>query len=91
MNLASVFREVSAAVPPACCKHIVIVGSLAAGYYFFGKNESGLVHTRDVDCVLEPFQSAVAVGQKIARRLLDARWQLRTKHKRPVPAYENTP
>ncbi len=91
MNPASVFREISSAVPPDCRRHIVVVGSLAAGYHFFGEDRSGLVHTRDVDCVLEPAESAAEAGQTIARWLLDARWQLRTKHEQTRPADETTP
>ena len=91
MNPASVFREISSAVPPGCRRHIVVVGSLAAGYHFFGEDRSSLVHTRDVDCVLEPHGSAAAAGQRIARWLLDARWQLRTKHEQLRPVDEATP
>ena len=91
MNPASVFREISDAVPPGCRRHIVVVGSLAAGYHFFGEDRSSLVHTRDVDCVLEPHENAAAAGQRIARWLLDARWQLGTKSQRSNPADQDTP
>ncbi len=91
MNPANIFREISAAVPTACRQHIVVVGSLAAGYHFFGEDPSTIVHTRDVDCVLDPSRSAAEVGQTIARWLLDAGWQARTKYPRSSPADENTP
>jgi len=76
---SKVLAEVSAAVPAACRENIVIIGSLAAGYHFFGDDESKAVRTKDVDCVLEPFHAAVGAGQSIARQLLDAGWQRRMK------------
>lgn len=88
---SKVLAEVSAAVPTACRQNIVIIGSLAAGYHFFGDDESKAVRTKDVDCVLEPFHAAVGVGQSIARQLLDAGWQRRMQGDHPPPGNDQTP
>jgi hypothetical protein len=88
---SKVLAEVAAAVPAACRENIVIIGSLAAGYHFFGDDESKAVRTKDVDCVLEPFHAAVGAGQSITRQLLDAGWQRRMLGDHQVPGDEQTP
>jgi len=88
---SKVLTEVRDAVPADCRKHIVIIGSLAAGYHFFGEDKSKAVRTKDVDCVLEPFHAAVGAGQIIARQLLDAGWQRRTQGDHQRPGDEHTP
>jgi hypothetical protein len=88
---SKVLAEVSAAVPAACRENIVIIGSLAAGYHFFGDDESKAVRTKDVDCVLEPFHAAVGAGQSIARQLLDAGWQRPVHGDHQNPGNEQTP
>ncbi|MEX2580609.1 MAG: hypothetical protein WD342_16245 [Verrucomicrobiales bacterium] len=70
---------------------IVIIGSLAAGYHFYHSDGAIRVRTKDVDCILEPFQEAVSAGQDTARRLLDAGWQRRQKGKHVEPGDEDTP
>lgn len=88
---SKVLAEVSAAVPAACRGNIVIIGSLAAGYHFFGDDETKAVRTKDVDCVLEPFHAAVGAGQCIARQLLDAGWLRRMQGDHQNPGNEQTP
>jgi hypothetical protein len=88
---STVLAEVAAAVPAACRENIVIIGSLAAGYHFFGDDASKAVRTKDVDCVLEPFHAAVGAGQSIARQLLDAGWQRRMQGDHQNPGNEQTP
>lgn len=46
---SKVLAEVTAAVPPACRRNVVIIGSLAAGHHFFQHDESKAVRTKDVD------------------------------------------
>lgn len=88
---AKVLAEVAAAVPASCRENIVIIGSLAAGYHFFGSDPSKAVRTKDIDCVLEPFHAAVGAGQSIARQLLDAGWQRRALGDHQTPGSELTP
>lgn len=86
-----VLSQVAAAVPEACRQNIIVIGSLAAGYHFFGENGAEGVRTKDVDCVLEPFATAVEAGQTIARQLLDAGWTKRAQGDHQNPGSEITP
>ena len=88
---SQIFQEVANAIPDSCRENIVIIGSLAAGYHFFGDDTTKVVRTKDVDCVIEPFTAAVAAGQTIARQLFDAGWQRRLKGDHVTPGNESTP
>jgi len=88
---SKVLAEVSDAVPVGCRENIVVIGSLAAGYHFFRGDDSKMVRTKDVDCVLEPFHAAVGAGQSIARQLLDAGWQRRMLGEHQEPGTDETP
>jgi hypothetical protein len=70
-----VLAQVAAAIPPDVHPNIVIIGSLAAGYWLFRANESFGVRTKDIDCVLSPHFSAVEKGRAVAEKLLAAHWQ----------------
>lgn len=71
----SVLREVASAVPGDVHPHIIIIGSLAAGYWLFRGDESFGVRTKDIDCVLSPRLSAVEKGRAVAENLLAAGWR----------------
>jgi len=88
---ADVLAQVSAALPEHCRKHIIVIGSLAAGYSFFAGDSTKAVRTKDVDCILEPFEAAVATGEAIARALIDAGWQRRLAGEHTVPGTPATP
>lgn len=88
---SKVLAEVAAAVPEACLQNIVVIGSLAAGYHFFKDDPSKAVRTKDVDCVLAPFQTAVSAGQNISRQLFDAGWQQRKGDDPLQPGNAGTP
>lgn len=70
-----VLQKVAAAIPSDVHPNIVIIGSLAAGYWLFHDDESFGVRTKDIDCVLSPFVSAVEKGSAIAEKLLAAGWE----------------
>lgn len=88
---SDVLAEVAAAVPAGCRDTIVVIGSLAAGYHYFGDDRSNAVRTKDVDCVLEPFHAAVDAGQRITSKLLDAGWKRRMQGEHQYPGNEHTP
>lgn len=69
-----VLAEVAAAIPVEVHPNIIIIGSLAAAYWIFRKDESFGVRTKDVDCVLSPYVAAVDKGRAVAEALLTARW-----------------
>jgi hypothetical protein len=70
-----VLAQVAAAIPPEVHPNIVIIGSLAAGYWLFQGDESFGVRTKDIDCVLSPHLSAVEIGRAVAEKLRTAGWQ----------------
>jgi len=74
-----VLAKVAAAVPSDVHPNIVIIGSLAAGYWLFPRHGSFGVRTKDVDCVLSPQLSAVDKGRAVAEKLLAAGWRARTE------------
>ena len=61
-----VLKAVAQAVPVDCLANIIVIGSLAAGYHFFGENRDMQIRTKDVDCVLNPRVEAIDVGKNIA-------------------------
>ena len=73
-----VLAEVAAAIPAEIHPNVVIIGSLAAGYWLFQRVDQTFgVRTKDVDCVLSPHLSAVEKGRAVAETLLKARWHPR--------------
>jgi hypothetical protein len=70
-----VLEKVAAAIPSDVHPNIVIIGSLAAGYWLFPGDDSFGVRTKDIDCVLSPHFSAVEKGRAIAEKLLAAGWK----------------
>ncbi len=70
-----VLAEVAAAVPPDVHPNLIIIGSLAAGYWLFQGDDAFGVRTKDIDCVLSPHLSAVEKGRAVAEKLLAAKWQ----------------
>lgn len=69
-----VFLQVSQAVPQDLRSSIIIVGSLAAAYSLLSPKGNYGVRTKDIDCVLSPYVSAVSNGEEITRKLLENGW-----------------
>ncbi len=88
---SDVLRQVAGVIPADCHKHVVIVGSLAAGYQLLGKNQTLQVRTKDVDCVISPRITAADRGTAVAERLLQEDWQLRTEGSHTTPGNASTP
>lgn len=88
---SDVLKSVAAAVPEDFRKNIIIVGSLAAGYYFFGDNSRLQVRTKDVDCLISPRIQAIPAGKAVADRLFADQWQLRSEGDWGKPGDDATP
>jgi hypothetical protein len=86
-----VLEQVTASIPEDCRQNIIIIGSLAAGYYFFGDAPDLQVRTKDVDCLLSPRIEAIAAAQTVADRLFAEEWQLRTVSAWDKPGNVETP
>ena len=61
LSPAAVLAQVAQALPASCRDDVIIIGSLAAGYYFFADDGAKAVRTKDVDCMFSPHAKAVAV------------------------------
>ena len=86
-----VLEKVVDAIPEDCRENIVVIGSLAAAYAYFGNNNKMSVRTKDVDCLLRPFKEATKKGQMIARQMLDAGWKQRLLGEFTGPGTADTP
>jgi hypothetical protein len=86
-----VIGKVVGAIPPECRENIVIIGSLAAAYAYFGNNHKIAVRTKDIDCLIKPFAVAADKAQIISRQLLDAGWQPRKMGPHQDPGTVVTP
>lgn len=72
-----VLSQVAQALPQECREEVIIIGSLAAGYYFFADDGSKAIRTKDVDCMFSPHAKAVAAAKQVTEKLLAAHWQQR--------------
>lgn len=62
------------ALPEACQGEVIIIGSLAAGYYFFADDGDKAIRTKDIDCMFSPHAKAVAAAAQVTEELLAAQW-----------------
>jgi len=88
---AVVLGEIARAVPADCRENIIIIGSLAAGYHFFGSDPAMMVRTKDADCLLSPRSRALSAGVDITERLFQERWRFRADERWRQPGNASTP
>lgn len=90
VNPDVVLAQVVSAIPAELRRHIVIIGSLAAAYWF--ADEAALaVRTKDIDSVLTPRASAGDTGRMIADGLLGTGWTPKRTGKFSAPGTSQTP
>jgi hypothetical protein len=73
----AVVAEIAAALPDSARPHVILVGSLAAAYYFREDRPSDGIRTKDVDALFSPHAKAVASAKEVTEQLLDHDWTLR--------------
>jgi hypothetical protein len=88
---ARVLEQVAAAMPENCRENIIIIGSLAAGYCFFGDTPKIQVRTKDVDCLLSPRIEAISAGRAVADLLFEEEWQFHPQDDFREPGNAETP
>lgn len=86
----AVLAQIAVAIPAGCREHLIIIGSLAVGYHFFGDNNALMVRTKDADCLLSPRVEAIPVGVAITERLFQENWQFRPDETWSKPGDTNT-
>ena len=87
---ATVLGEIATAVPEDCRKHIIVVGSLAAGYHYRDQLKNMGVRTKDADCLLSPRVEAIKAGIDITERLLESGWTFHGTMEHPDPGKAST-
>ncbi len=88
---AEVLAEIAGAVPENCRDKLVVIGSLAVGYYYREQLGGMAVRTKDADCLLSPRIAAIDAGVKIAEELMDAGWSYRPTEEHAHPGTVTTP
>ena len=81
----AVLAQIAASIPADCRENLIIIGSLAAGYHFFGNNNALMVRTKDADCLLSPRIDAIPAGIAITERLFQENWHYRPSEEWPTP------
>ncbi len=77
-------------MPHKCRKYVVVIGSLAAGYYYFRHRPEQLVQTKDIDCLLRPRVQAIPAGRRLAEQLLNNGWHYHPTDEFPTPGNAET-
>jgi hypothetical protein len=91
LSPGEVMEQVASAVPPECREHIIVVGSLAAGYQLMRHDRARQIRTKDVDCVLFPQVEAVGTGKVVAESLMARGWGPATDGEFGKPGSASTP
>lgn len=77
LSPSEVLAQVADALPSGVRGHVIIIGSLSAGYHFFAGDGERAIRTKDVDCLFSPHSKAIAAATEVTDQLIKADWKLR--------------
>lgn len=86
-----VLKQIAEALPEECREHVIIIGSLAAGYHYFSGNPERSIRTKDVDCMFSPHAKAVSAAGTVTEQLLKANWAPKAGGEWSTPGTDETP
>lgn len=72
-----VLEQLARALPEARKPHVIVVGSLAAAYQFFGADSDQVLTTKDLDVMFSPHAKAVVSAREVTEQLLADKWTFR--------------
>lgn len=75
LSPAHVLCDIAAALPSECLPNVVIIGSLAGAFHFFGDDNERSVRTKDVDCMFVPHAKAVSAAGAVVTTLMHQGWR----------------
>lgn len=77
VSAAVVLEQLARALPETQKHHVIVVGSLAAAYQFFGVESDQVLTTKDLDCMFTPHAKAVVSAREVTEQLLADNWTFR--------------
>jgi hypothetical protein len=86
-----IIEMVSIAMPQDSKKNIIVIGSLAAGHYFYDVLKNGGVRTKDVDCMIWPHPKVKVLAKNVAEQLMNNGWELNYTKEYPLSNDKKTP
>ena len=88
---AQVMDQVVQAIPEACRSNVIIIGSLAAGYHFFGNDLEQGDPQEGCRRMFSPHAMAAGAAREVTETLLAADWTVRREGEFGEPGDANTP
>lgn len=85
-----VLWQIAESMSPEDRASMIVVGSLAAGFHFFGESPERQLRTKDADCMIAT-EKAVVIATNIVERLFKENWTLRAEGDFGKPGNADTP
>ena len=78
ISVSAVLQQLASALPNATKPYVIVVGSLAAAYQFFGHESNQVpLTTKDLDVMFSPHAKAVVSASAVTEQLLADKWTFR--------------
>ncbi|HET9034216.1 MAG TPA: hypothetical protein VFN25_15090 [Dokdonella sp.] len=75
LDAEALLRQVAEQIPQALRPNVVVIGSIAAAWFFRDVSGTHSVATKDIDILLRPAIEAVATAQTLGQKLLKEGWK----------------